>query len=192
MESPAQPFPLVLAWSPPLTHPSFRRPLVQSLPPTVPCTPTGLTRSPSSPLPRVQGVGREVPALEPVTCVLPPSLRTDRFLRPFPLRSSKARGTPGTVNVSRLQAGSLGAERGSHPPCYRPSYRAPPVMNSRVSGASTRAQPPVASRRPQHRPAPHRSSRYGFPASPGGICTPVHWPSPQGSALGTLSASPNV
>ena len=50
----AQPFPLVLGRSPPLTHPGFRRPLVRSLPPTVPGTPTGFTRPPSSPLPRVQ------------------------------------------------------------------------------------------------------------------------------------------
>ena len=85
----------------------------------------------------------------------------------------------------------LGAEWELHPPRYRPSYRAPPVMNSRVSGASTRAQPPVASRRPQHRPAPHRSSRYGFPASPEGDSHPLSHAQPPGFAPGTLYASPN-
>jgi len=65
-------------------------------------------------------------------------------------------------------------------------------MNSRVSGASTRAQPPVASRRPQHRPAPHRSSRYGFPASPGGDLHPRSLAQLPGFTPETLSASPNV
>lgn len=55
------------------------------------------------------------------------------------------------------------SEQGGTPPRYRPSYRAPPV-NSRVSRASNRSQPPVASRRPQHRPAPHVSQ--GFRPAP--------------------------
>jgi len=111
---------------------------------------------------------------------------------PFPLRGSKARGTPARDGRAGPQAGQLGAEREFHPPRYRPSYRAPRVMFSPVSRASSLPQPPVASRRPQHRPAPHASWRYVFPPCRGPDSHRVSHAQPLGFTLGTLSGSPNI
>ncbi len=93
-------------------------------------------------------------------------------------------GVPRHSRASRSPGGTLGAEWELHPPRYRPSYRAPPVMNSRVSGASTRAQPPVASRRPQHRPAPHTSQGYRFTPSREGDSHPRSLAQPPGFGPG--------
>ena len=139
----------------PSRAPGFRRRLRGSKPPYASGYSPRLTRPPSSLLPQVRDPGREVPPLDRGTCRLPPSLRPGRLRGPFPLRGSGARGTPGTARTSRTPGGRLGAGRGSHPPRYRPSCRAPQVMASLVSGASSLPQPPGASRHPQHRPAPH-------------------------------------
>jgi hypothetical protein len=81
------------------------------------------------------------------------------------------------------QAGQLGAEREFHPPRYRPSYRAPQVMFSLVSRASSLPQPPAISRWPQHRPAPHASQRYVFPLPRGGDLHPLSHAQPLGFTL---------
>jgi hypothetical protein len=76
-------------------------------------------------------------------------------------------GYHGTAGRAKSPGGVLGAEWELHPPRYTPSYRAPRVMFSPVSRASNRSQPPVASRRPQHRRAPHTSQGYKFTLSHG-------------------------
>jgi len=161
---PLQPFPIVLARSPPLPRRSFPGSLARSTPRY--CTavlPTANAR-PSSPPPRLRTTRGEVPPLERGTRCLPAVTLAAARSRPFPLRGSRARGTPARDGRAGPQAGQLGAERGSHPPRYRPSYRAPQVIRcgsplpfSLVSGASSLPQPPGASRHPQHRPAPHAS-----------------------------------
>ena len=141
----------------PSRAPGFRRRLRGSKPPYASGYSPRLTRFPivSRRHAGSGDAGREVPPLDRGTCRLPPSLRPGRLRGPFPLRGSGARGTPGTARTSRTPGGRLGAGRGSHPPRYRPSCRAPQVMASLVSGASSLPQPPGASRHPQHRPAPH-------------------------------------
>jgi hypothetical protein len=64
--------------------------------------------------------------------LLPSRLHTlaAALFSPFPLRGSGARGTPARDGRAGPQAGQLGAERGFHPPRYRPSYRAPQVIRS--------------------------------------------------------------
>ncbi|APD10591.1 hypothetical protein A0O31_02575 (plasmid) [Thermus brockianus] len=112
----------------PSRAPGFRRRLRGSKPPYASGYSPRLTGTPSPLLPQVRGPGREVPPLGRGTCHFPPSLRPGRLRGPFPLRGSGARGTPGTARTSRTPGGRLGAGRGSHPPRYRPSCRAPPVV----------------------------------------------------------------
>lgn len=112
----------------PSRAPGFRRRLRGSKPPYASGYSPRLTGTPSPLLPQVRDPGREVPPLGRGTCHFPPSLRPGRLRGPFPLRGSGARGTPGTARTSRTPGGRLGAGRGSHPPRYRPSYRAPPVV----------------------------------------------------------------
>jgi hypothetical protein len=80
----------------------------------------------------------------------------------------------------RTPGGVLGAERGSHPPRYTPSYRAPRVMFSPVAGPPDLPWPPVASPQPQHRRAPHTSQRYVFPPCRGGDLHPLSHAQPSG------------
>jgi hypothetical protein len=102
---PLQPFPLVLARSPPLPRRSFPGSLPRSTPRY--CTavlPTANAR-PSSPPPRLRTTRGEVPALERGTRTFPPSRPRRPLARPFPLRGSGARGTPARDGRAGPQAG---------------------------------------------------------------------------------------
>jgi len=151
------------------------------------------THAPSSPLPRVQDTGREVPALGCATRHAACRLRYVLIaIFPFPPTRFQSSGYSGTIRISRPPGGPLGAGRELHPPRYRPSYRAPPIGFG--SAGVPVALPPLVSRdtlstgllRTRHgdmgSPRPAARTRTGFPApSPGG-CYPTR----------TLSASPNV
>jgi hypothetical protein len=102
---PLQPFPLVLARSPPLPRHGFRRPLARSnaaLRHRV--LPTANAR-PSSPPPWLRTTRGEVPALERGTGTFPPSRPRRPLSRPFPLRGSGARGTTARDGGAGPQAG---------------------------------------------------------------------------------------
>jgi hypothetical protein len=102
---PPQPFPLVLARSPPLPRRSFPGSLPRSRPRY--CTavlPTANAR-PSSPPPWLRTTRGEVPALERGTGTFPPSRPRRPLSRPFPLRGSGARGTPARDGRAGPQAG---------------------------------------------------------------------------------------
>jgi len=117
---------------------------------------------PSSPPPELRTTRGGAPPLERGTCCLPAFTPIpSRFLLPFSLRGSAARDTPARDGRAGPQAGQLGAERGSHPPRYTPSYRAPRDV-SPVAGPPDLPWPPVASPQPQHRRAPHTSWGYVF------------------------------
>jgi hypothetical protein len=115
-----------------------------------------------------------------------------RFFCLSPYEVPKLGVRPARDSRAGPQAGQLGAERGSHPPRYTPSYRAPRVMFSPVAGPPDLPWPPVASPQPQHRRAPHTSQRYVFPLSRGGDSHPLSHAQPLGFTLGTLSGSPNL
>ena len=132
---PPQPFPLVLARSPPLPRHGFRRPLARSnaaLRHRV--LPTANAR-PSSPPPRLRTTRGEVPALERGTRTFPPSRPRRPLSRPFPLRGSGARGTPAREAGQDPRRGARRRE-GVAPSPVRPSYRGPPCWQGGRPGRS--------------------------------------------------------
>jgi hypothetical protein len=147
----------------------------------------------SSPPPRLRGARGEVPPLERGRRCLPaftPVL--SRFFRLSPYEVPELGVRPARDGRAGPQAGQLGAERGSHPPRYTPSYRAPRVMFSPVAGPPDLPQPPATSRWPQHRRAPHASWDYVFAPCRGGDLHPLSHAQPSGFAPRTLSGSPNI
>jgi len=124
---------------------------------------------------------QEVPALGPgtrqVPAFAPPALP---FCGLSPYEVPKLGVLQPGGGLHGPQAACLGAGRESHPPRYWPSYRAPPVMASRVSGASSLPRPPGALRHPQHRPAPHASRSYGFTPRRGWDSHPLSQAQPWG------------
>lgn len=148
----------------------------------LPCgTPTG---TPSRPKPRDgwQPVFPQGPGGSRVrSCYLPGSrlrLPPAAFVA-FPPTRFQSSGYSGTAWAQRTPGGTDSEQSGS---CTRPVTGLAIVRPSlsEVSRASSLPQPPGGLPHPQHRPAPHASTGYGFTRGRGGDSHPLSQDQPQG------------
>jgi hypothetical protein len=134
-------------------------------------TPRSSPTLPSSPLPRVRENGLRGSRVRTSYVCLAAFTLNPAAVDACPPTRFRSSGYHGTAGRADLQAGHSEQRGGLTLPVTDLAIVRPRL--TRVGGASNRAQPPVASRRPQHRPAPHTSQGYRFTLSRGGDSHPL-------------------